>query len=356
MGEKLDLKKENKELYTGKDGEIKEVFCKKAFYITIDGEGDPNTNEKYKMAIGALYKVAYSLKFIYKNRNLDFVVMPLSGLWWGVNSEENKEEWKWRAMIEIPNYVEEDDIEVAKEEAYVKSKNEVIKEVLYREMNENRCFQLLHIGPYNKEKEKISALHRIIKEKGYSMRGKHHEIYLNDARKTEENSLKTIIRQPVYKEEEEILNFEEESREFFDRLRNNKVMVLSTADGERVSSRSMSIIIYSRKFYFQTDKEFRKVKDINKNRNVALCVDNIQVEGKIGKIGSIYDEYFKDFKKLYKENYSGSYKTYSKLMENKVFEIIPEIISLYEYEGKNVYRKFINFNRKVAYRRLYLSY
>ena len=211
--EKLDLKKVKSELFKGKDGEIREVFSPKSFYICLDGEGDPNTNPKYNQVIEALYNAAYTLKFMYKAKGLDFVVMPLSSLWWVKNSDEimtqeNKDKWQWRAMIEIPSYVTEDDIELAKDIAYKKSGKDLIKEILHRELNENKCFQVLHVGPYDEENEKVCKMHEVIKQRGYALRGRHHEIYLNDPRKVESSKIKTIIRQPVYKEDEEILDFE----------------------------------------------------------------------------------------------------------------------------------------------------
>lgn len=358
--EKLDIKKEKKDLFKGKDGEIREVFCKKAYYITLDGQGDPNTSQEYKLSIEALYQVGYTLKFMYKDKDLDFVVMPLSGLWWSdcytAFTEDKKEDWKWRAMIEIPSFVTEEDIEVAKAKAFEKNSNNLVLKILHREMNEGKSFQVLHVGPYNEEGEKITKLHKVINEAGYQLRGKHHEIYLNDPRKVEKSKLKTIIRQSVFKEEEELLDFEETKNKFFNKIGKNKIMVLSTTDGEKVSARNMSIIIDEEKFYFQTDIEFNKYKDIERNKNVALCVDNIQVEAEVTKISSINDEDVKNFKSLFKEHNTNSYNAYSKLMGNRVFEVTPKIISLYKYEGNNVYREFIDFERKIAYKRWYLVF
>jgi hypothetical protein len=59
------------------------------------------------------------------------------------------------------------------------------------------CAQLLHVGPYDTEKPTIERLHAFIGEQGFQLRGKHHEIYLNDPRRTAPEKLKTIIRQPV---------------------------------------------------------------------------------------------------------------------------------------------------------------
>jgi hypothetical protein len=57
--------------------------------------------------------------------------------------------------------------------------------------------QILHVGPYAEEAPTIARLHRFIREKGYHFGGKHHEIYLNDPRRTAPEKLKTILRQPI---------------------------------------------------------------------------------------------------------------------------------------------------------------
>ncbi|WP_394296208.1 hypothetical protein [Methanomethylovorans hollandica] len=43
----------------------------------------------------------------------------------------------------------------------------------------------------------MRKLHQFIENKGYSLRGKHYEIYLSDPQRTASEKLKTIIRQPV---------------------------------------------------------------------------------------------------------------------------------------------------------------
>jgi hypothetical protein len=43
----------------------------------------------------------------------------------------------------------------------------------------------------------LPGLHRFIREKGYHFGGKHHEIYLNDPRRTAPEKIKTILRQPI---------------------------------------------------------------------------------------------------------------------------------------------------------------
>lgn len=210
MDSKFDLKKLNKALFQGKAGEVKEVFCKKAYYITLDGVGNPATDQRYHQGIETLYSLAYTLKFMYKQKDLDFVVMPLSTLWWRDSGEnltpENKNTWNWRAMIELPSYVTEESITLAKEKAGKKEEGTLARAILPREMNEGNAFQVLHVGGYDESSACIEALHHAIRAAGYPCRGKHHEIYLNDPRKVEKSKLKTLIRQPVCKEAEEVLD------------------------------------------------------------------------------------------------------------------------------------------------------
>jgi hypothetical protein len=55
----------------------------------------------------------------------------------------------------------------------------------------------MHIGPYNTAISTLDRLYAFAKEKGYQLRGKHHEIYLGDPRRSAPEKLKTIMRHPV---------------------------------------------------------------------------------------------------------------------------------------------------------------
>lgn len=49
----------------------------------VDGGGDPDTVPAWREAVEALYAVSYAVKFALRRRHaLDYVVMPLEGLWW----------------------------------------------------------------------------------------------------------------------------------------------------------------------------------------------------------------------------------------------------------------------------------
>jgi hypothetical protein len=63
--------------------------------------------------------------------------------------------------------------------------------------NEGKSVQILHIGPYSAEPPTIERMHTYAQAQGLKLRGKHHEIYLSDPRRTPEEKWKTVLRHPV---------------------------------------------------------------------------------------------------------------------------------------------------------------
>ena len=64
---------------------------------------------------------------------------------------------------------------------------------------EGESVQIMHIGPYSEEAEDIAKMHEYAEAQGYELRGKHHELYFGDPRRTAQEKLKTILRRPVAK-------------------------------------------------------------------------------------------------------------------------------------------------------------
>jgi hypothetical protein len=67
----------------------------------------------------------------------------------------------------------------------------------FERFHEGLSAQIMHRGPYSAEKPTIERLHAYIHDNGYVPRGKHHEVYLGDPRRTAPEKLKTVIRQPI---------------------------------------------------------------------------------------------------------------------------------------------------------------
>lgn len=204
---KLDLKKQWKQLYGTKAGVIVAVEVPRLAYLMVDGEGDPNTSEAYREAIEALYSLSYTLKFILKKgpRLIDYGVMPLEGLWWADDPRDfgwaghraNKSAWKWTAMILQPDVIAKAEVDAAFDEVRKKKNPAALDRVRLETLAEGSCAQTLYLGPYADEGPAIQRMHGFIHAAGKQLRGKHHEIYLSDPRRTAPEKLRTILRQPM---------------------------------------------------------------------------------------------------------------------------------------------------------------
>jgi hypothetical protein len=202
--EKTDYKKELKGLYNPSAKEPAIVNVEDMHYLMIDGMGDPATSKDYMDSIEALFSVSYTLKFmIKKDTGVDYGVLPLEGLWWADDMTDyikgNKKNWKWTSMIMQPPHVTKELYEKALDSAGKKKSLPGLSKMRFERYNEGLCAQIMHIGPYSGEGPTIERLHAYIKEKEYSLRGKHHEIYLSDPRKAAPDKMRTVIRQPFSK-------------------------------------------------------------------------------------------------------------------------------------------------------------
>ncbi|WP_374711612.1 helix-turn-helix transcriptional regulator [Symbiobacterium terraclitae] len=175
--------------------EVPETWC-----LTLTGSGAPE-GPAFQQAVEALYGLAYTLKFQLKGEGRDFKVPPLEGLWWVDRPEEfartPREQWQWQLLIRMPDGLTEEKVSVARAQAAEKKKNPRIRDVRFERFAEGTAAQVLHVGPFSEEGPVIARLHAFIAEKGYRLRGRHHEVYLSDFRRTAPEKLKTILRQPV---------------------------------------------------------------------------------------------------------------------------------------------------------------
>ncbi|WP_431710916.1 GyrI-like domain-containing protein [Glutamicibacter uratoxydans] len=203
MSSKLDFKKELAS-YRAKRGEFEVLHLPALQYLMIDGQGDPNASTEFSASIEALYPVAYKLKFLSKiELGRDYVVPPLEGLWWAddlrsFSSRRDKATWKWTLMLMLPAWLGTEHVERVREQLRVKNPVERLDDIRVQLLAEGLCVQTLHVGSFDDEGPVIEKMHtEAIADAGLKLAGKHHEIYLNDFRRTDRDKLRTILRQPV---------------------------------------------------------------------------------------------------------------------------------------------------------------
>ena len=173
----------------------------RAQYLTITGKGEPG-GATFQAHVGALYGVAYTLKFAQKFAGRDYKVCNLEGLWWGSKpvgdfSKEAMSAWNWKLLIRVPDFINKKDVAAAVKQLREKGKGLEAEEVKLESITEGLCVQMLHVGPYEKESETIGEMREFAAAQGLAFHGLHHEIYLSDPRRVPATRLRTILRMPV---------------------------------------------------------------------------------------------------------------------------------------------------------------
>jgi len=203
---KLDLRKQYRHLYNPPSKTAVIVDVPDFQYLMIDGAmepgANPETSPSYSAALQALYGASYTLKFMSKRRAknpIDYTVMGLEGQWWaeGELDYDNKDNWHWNMMIMQPEHIDAAMLAEALAQLRAKQDNPAVDRLRLERLREGLCVQIMHLGPYSAEPPTIERMHAFAHEQGYRLRGRHHEIYLGDPRRTAPERLKTVLRMPV---------------------------------------------------------------------------------------------------------------------------------------------------------------
>jgi hypothetical protein len=173
-------------------------------FLQLDGVGDIG-GPTFTEAIGALYGLAYPLKFgAAKALGLTYKVGPLEGLYWQGDGSHgfdaaSKEPMSWRLMIMVPNEVDGDFIEATRAQVIAKKNPPRLPDVRVQTFSEGMSVQIMYVGPYADEPPTIERLFAFAEESGYDVTGHHHEIYIGDPNRSAPEKLKTVLRYGVRK-------------------------------------------------------------------------------------------------------------------------------------------------------------
>lgn len=173
-------------------------------FFCIHGVGDPN-EEDFQRRVAALYAVSYAIRMSPKNdwsipNYASYTVYPLEGQW-GLQEQYlnepvmEKKHFAYQLMIKQPDFVTKEVAKEALKRAANKIPSDLLKEVVFLTKEEGLVAQMLHVGPYDNEKQTFEQLEHFIQEQGYQRLSKEHkEIYLGDPRRANPEKLRTILR------------------------------------------------------------------------------------------------------------------------------------------------------------------
>ena len=175
-------------------------------FFSIRGEGNPN-DPFFADYIGVLYSLSYAVKMSPKSGTApdnysDYSIYPLEGIWDindkvgnGTTERLSKDALIFNLMIRQPEFVTADFAAGIIEQVKKKKSLPLLDKVKFESFVDGNCVQMLHIGMYDNEPQSFAGMEAFAESQGLVRRNKtHREIYLSDARKTQPDSLKTILR------------------------------------------------------------------------------------------------------------------------------------------------------------------
>ncbi|MEO0107680.1 MAG: GyrI-like domain-containing protein [candidate division WOR-3 bacterium] len=192
-----------KHLYLPKPG-ISIVDVPAMNFLMIDGRGRPGGNGEFQEAMEVLYGICYTLKFMRPKGDAirELKVMPPEGLWGRDDTKFDpacEEDWVWTLMIMQPAPIDACHVRDACEELRQKKNPGALSRVRFERFAEGLAVQALHVGPYAAESSTIENMYHYAEGQGYKFRGRHHEVYISDPRRTKPERLKTVLRHPIVK-------------------------------------------------------------------------------------------------------------------------------------------------------------
>lgn len=202
---KIEWKKIDKQYYLPKDKP--EVIILPSFrYFAISGEGNPN-DPFFGDCISVLYSLSYAIKMSLKQgcapeNYVEYTVYPLEGIWdlsdigrKNYNGTLDKDELKFKMMIRQPEFVTEKYAKETIERTMKKKANKLLDHIVFENIEEGKCIQMLHIGSYDTEPGSFKMMEEYAKEQNLTrIDKKHKEIYLSDPGRIAKEKLKTVLR------------------------------------------------------------------------------------------------------------------------------------------------------------------
>ena len=176
--------------------------------MALAGAGPPEAPE-FAEAVGALYGVAYTMRFARKKTDLPvFKVGVLEGEWWAegddlpVHDVPARETWRWRVMMAVPGDATSEELEVAVVAATTKRGGKlegsaVTTRIELLRLPATRYARILHRGPYATEPESFAKIADMLEAMGLERERRHLEVYLSDPQRTAPEKLRTALLTPL---------------------------------------------------------------------------------------------------------------------------------------------------------------
>lgn len=172
--------------------------------LSLHGAGSP-ADPAFAASVGALYGVAYALRFSRKGAGRPvFKVGPLEGEWRAAGGPLREghlptpDQWRWTLRIGVPEDVTEDEVAAVVEAVTTKRKGKLegsprARGIELTRVDGARFARVLHVGPYAAEPASFEKIEGLLAEEGLQREPWHIEVYLSDPGRTAAEKLKTAL-------------------------------------------------------------------------------------------------------------------------------------------------------------------
>jgi len=143
-----------------------------------------------------------------------------------------------------------------------------------------------------------------------------------------------------------ILDYDLLENEVIGRLDDFRHLSLATSYKDKVTVRTVYIIQKGIDLYFLTRKSSTKYKQIIKNSNIGLCIENIQLEGDANILGHPSEDKNKDIVDFCIEHGYEDFKRYMRYKNAVLIHVEPRLITLW----KKGSRELLDVKDEKAYR------
>ncbi len=147
------------------------------------------------------------------------------------------------------------------------------------------------------------------------------------------------------------LKFEEAKGEKIRFLEQNQNMVLATSVNNRVTARTVSYASEGLTVIFFTFSTLKKLAQIKANQKVALCIDNVSIEGTAKIVGSPLKEKNQRLVEIYKKKLPGTFERwFARIPKSLVFVTVkPTLMVSWVTRGNESLLEYLDLKGKKAY-------
>jgi len=132
-------------------------------------------------------------------------------------------------------------------------------------------------------------------------------------------------------------------------LQDHRRMVLATSYNDRVTARTVDYASDGLDIYFLSWQHHTKCVQIKGNPKVALCIDNVQIEGKAEILGNPLDEKNKEYADIYRGRLPDVFERFASRPGMVIVKVIPTFMVTFVRNPARRYLEHLDLERKIAY-------